>query len=174
MISIIAAIGKNRELGKDNKLLWQIKADMQRFKKLTEGHIVIMGRKTFQSLPEKFRPLPKRVNIVITSQKNFTIFSRSKKDSLVYITSSLKEAIKKAQQLVKEKKLPEEIFIIGGASVYAQAISLADKLYLTVIDKSYPQADVFFPDYQQFFKKIIYQEKKQENNLNFEFLELIR
>ena len=70
MINIIAAIGKNRELGKDNKLLWHIPEDFKRFKNLTSGHVVIMGRKTYQSLPKKFRPLPNRVNIVVTRNKN--------------------------------------------------------------------------------------------------------
>lgn len=174
MISIIAAIGKNRELGKDNRLLWNIKEDMKRFKKLTEGHIVIMGRRTFESLPEKFRPLPNRVNIVITSQSDVTIFLRSKKDSKVFLAQSLDEAIKKANDLVKSQNLPDEIFIIGGASIYKQAINLADKLYLTVIDKIYPEADVFFPEYEKIFKKNIYNEKKEEGGLSFEFVEMIK
>lgn len=172
MISIIAAIGKNRELGKDNRLLWNLPADMKRFKKLTEGHIVIMGRKTYESLPEKFRPLPKRINIVITSQSDFTIFRRPHKDCKVFLASSLEKAIEKANNLVKSQNLSDEIFVIGGASVYKQAINIADKLYLTFIDKSYPEADVFFPDYKQIFKRIVYNEKRQEKDLRFEFLEL--
>ncbi|GAB4219586.1 MAG: dihydrofolate reductase [Candidatus Microgenomates bacterium] len=173
MLSIIAAIGKNRELGKDNRLLWSLPSDMKRFKKLTEGHIVIMGRRTFESLPEKFRPLPKRVNIVVTSQNDLTILSRPRKDSKVFLTSSLMEAIEKANDLVKSQNLPDEIFIIGGASIYQQAIDLADKLYLTVIDKNYPEADVFFPDYEKKFKKILYNEKRQENGLSFQFVEMM-
>ncbi len=174
MLSIIAAIGKNRELGKDNKLLWHLASDMKRFKKLTEGHVVIMGRKTFESLPEKYRPLPNRVNIVITRQNLRTNLKRPRQDCSVFFVSSIEEAIEKGEEIVKKENLSDEIFVIGGANVYSQAIKYADKIYLTIIDKDYPQADVFFPEYQNIFKKIIYNEKKQENELNFEFIELLK
>lgn len=159
MISIIAAIGKNRELGKDNKLLWYIPADLKRFKELTLGKVVLMGRKTFESLPEKNRPLPNRVNVVITRDKNWS-------HPQVLVFHSLDKAINEL------KKKHQEIFIIGGASIYEQALKYADKLYLTIIDQDFPEADVFFPDYSGF--KIIKKEKHSDKNYQFWFLELKR
>ena len=154
MISIIAVIGKNRELGKDNKLLWHIPGDLPRFKQLTTGHPIIMGRKTFQSIG---RPLPGRTNIVITS----TLTHEG-----ILTAQSLEEAIEKA------KKSPgsEEIFIIGGGSTYTQGIERTDRLYLTIVDAT-AEADTFFPDYSQFTKKI--SEQKQENGgFHFTYLTL--
>ncbi len=159
-ISIIAAIGKNRELGKNNQLLWHIPEDMKRFKKLTKGQVVIMGRKTYESLPSKFRPLPERVNIIVTRDKNFFA-------SGCLICHSLEEAIEKG------KSFKKEIFIIGGASIYQQGIKYADKLYLTLIDKEYPEADCFFPEYSV-FQKIVFRKKSKINDLNYEFVEIER
>jgi len=130
MISLIAAIGKNNELGKGNTLLWSMPADMKHFQETTRGHTVVMGRKTFESIG---RPLPNRKNIVITRDKNY---SRQNID----IAHSLEEAL----ELAKLEK-NEEIFIIGGAEIYKQAILLADKLYITHIDAEDKNADVFFP-----------------------------
>jgi len=168
MINIIAAIGKNHELGAKNKLLWHIPKDMAYFKKLTLGQVVIMGRKTFESLPPKNRPLPNRINIVVTTKNLKTIFSRSKKDgkNQLIISSSLPEAIKEA------KKFKKEVFIIGGASLYQQAINLADRLYLTLIDQEFKNADVFFPDYSQF--EVIEERKDADNKYQFSFLVLRR
>lgn len=170
MIAIIAAIGKNRELGKNNKLLWHIQADMKRFRKLTLNQVVIMGRKTYDSLPEKFQPLPKRINIVISRHLTYqaSAIKRLPDDTKLIFTNSVKEAIKKARSFKKE------IFVIGGASIYKQTLPLADKLYLTLVEKNYPQADVFFPEYKDLFSKIIYQKKGEENGLRFQFLELVR
>ena len=130
MISIIAAIGKNNELGKKNKLLWSLPADMKHFKEITSGHAVIMGRKTFESIG---RALPNRKNIVVTRDLKY------KKDG-VEIVHSLEEAL----GLFKDKD--EEVFIIGGAEVYKQAMSFADKLYITHIEAEDKDADTFFPE----------------------------
>lgn len=161
MISIIAAIGKNRELGKDNKLLWHIPEDFKRFKELTSGHVVIMGRKTFESLPEKFRPLPNRINFVITRDINYKVEG-------VIVCHSIEEAIKNL-----ESKLKDEVFIIGGASIYEQGIKYADKLYLTLVDKVYPNADTFFPEYGEFGKEIVVGEGV-EGDLKYKFVELVK
>src|SRR3990167_2459998 len=110
MISLIAAIGKNNELGKGNTLLWHIPADMKHFREITRGHTVIMGRKTFESIG---RPLPDRRNIVITRDKNYL------RDS-VDVVHSLEEAIMSARTPLAEN---EEIFIIGGAEIYKQAFA---------------------------------------------------
>ena len=142
-ISLIAAIGKNREIGKDNQLLWHIPEDLKRFKEITAGHPVIMGENTFFSLP---CALPDRLNIVLTRDKQ----ARFKN---VVVAHSIAEAVKKA--IIKEKK---EIFFIGGGAIYSQAIQLANRLYLTIIDKAFPGADTFFPDYRN-FKQVIYQRK---------------
>lgn len=179
-ISIIAAIGPYRELGKDNKLLWHISEDLKRFKKLTEGRAVIMGRKTYESLG---KPLPNRLNIVITRNKHlkqthFDVLKHCSKK--VFFCGSLDKAIKTAKDLIsKISDLgPDEIFIIGGGQIYAQALPLADKLYLTVVEKTpdHPDgkfdADTFFPEYKYHFKKTIYQKKRERNGCNYQFLEL--
>lgn len=158
MISMIAAIGKNRELGKDNKLLWHIGEDFKRFKELTLNSVVIMGRKTYESLPEKFRPLPNRTNIVITR-------NRALSPSGCLASNSIEEALEKA------KKFNKKIFIIGGASIYQQGIKYADKLYLTLVNQEFPEADAFFPDYSD-FKKIVKEEKKSDGKFTYRFIEL--
>jgi dihydrofolate reductase len=129
ILSLIAAIGKNNELGKGNTLLWHIPADMQYFRDTTSGHTVIMGRKTFESLPGG--PLPKRRNIVITRDKTYLRHS-------VDVVHSLEEAI-------EQVKNEGEAFVIGGAEIYKQSISKANKLYITHIDASDIEADSFFP-----------------------------
>jgi len=168
-VSIIAAIGKNRELGRDNKLLWHIPEDFKRFKDLTSGHVVIMGRKTYESLPEKFRPLPDRVNIVVSRHPEPVSGSRNQfgMTELIYCSS-----IEEALQFAKQEKTPE-IFIIGGASIYEQGIKYADKLYLTLIDKEYPDADAFFPEYGE-FGRVISEKSGVNGELKYKFVELIK
>jgi dihydrofolate reductase len=150
MISIIAVIGKNRELGKDNDLIWHLPSDLKRFGEITKGHPVIMGRKTFQSIGH---PLPNRTNIVI---------SRQEKIPGVMVVHSLEEAIKKAKSSPGSK----EIFIIGGGSVYAQAINRADRLYLTIVDAASSAADTFFPDYSR-FTKVVEESSHEENGIHY-------
>lgn len=139
MISIIAAIGKRRELGKNNKLLWHIPEDLKRFKRITEGHPIIMGRKTYESIG---RPLPRRTNIVITRNPEYPSVG-------IMIASSLEDAIAKA----KPCEGAQELFIIGGGEIYAKALPMADRLYLTIVDAE-ADADTFFPDYSMFTKEI--------------------
>jgi len=127
MITIIAAIAENNALGKDNKLIWHLPADLQRFKKITSKHHVIMGRKTFESLG---KPLPNRTNIIITRNNNFTAEG-------CVIVNSLKEAIAAA-------KNDENPFILGGAEIYKQAINIANKLDVTFVHHNF-EADAFFP-----------------------------
>jgi dihydrofolate reductase len=127
-ISIIVAIAKNFAIGKNNELLWHIPADLKRFKKITSGHQVIMGKLTYLSLP--LRPLPNRRNIVITDMSGESFEGCS----TVY---SIEEAIKMCSET-------EESFIIGGGSVYRQFLPLCNKLYLTIVHKDF-DADTFFP-----------------------------
>lgn len=133
MISIIAAIAANNAIGATNNLLCRLPNDMKRFRRITTGHTVIMGRKTFESLPNG--ALPDRTNIVISRNPQASF-----PGCITYI--QLQDAIKNHQS-------ENEIFIIGGASVYEQAICLSDKLYLTFIHHSFEFADVFFPEIKE-------------------------
>ncbi len=156
IISIIAAIGENRELGKDNKLLWHIPEDFVRFKQITLGHPVIMGRTTYESIG---KPLPRRTNIVITRNKDY------KADGCI-IMNSLEEAIEAAM-----KKDNKEIFIIGGGQIYQEGMKYADKLYLTLVKGEFV-ADTFFPDYSK-FRKVVYKQEGQDKKYKYTFLELV-
>jgi dihydrofolate reductase len=134
-IILIAAIGKNQELGRNNDLLWRLKSDMQFFKTLTSGHWVIMGRKSWESLPPRFRPLPNRTNAVVSRNADFSAEG-------AHVFSNLQSAIDEARTTQAEK-----IFIIGGAQIYRQALeeNVVDEMYLTHVEGSFNDADVFFP-----------------------------
>jgi len=129
IISIIAALGENNEIGRDNHLLCHLPSDLKHFKEITEGSVIVMGRKTFDSLPKG--ALPRRRNIVISRNSALQI-----EGAEVY--ASLDQAW---EHLVDEK----EVFVIGGAQIYAQTLDCADKLYLTHIHAVFPEATVFFP-----------------------------
>lgn len=136
MISIIAAVAKDRAIGFKNKLIYWLPNDLKRFKALTTGHTIIMGRNTFLSLPKG--ALPNRRNIVLSrSTKTF-------EGCDVY--ASLEEALRHCTQ-------DEEVFIIGGASVYNQAMKIADRLCLTEIDDTPKEADTYFPEYKDDWKE---------------------
>ena len=130
MISLIAAVARNRAIGFQNKLLYWLPNDLRRFKALTTGHTIVMGRKTFESLPKG--ALPNRRNIVLTrGNASFPGVETYHSFDEVLVTS-----------------MPDEdIFIIGGASIYEQAMRIADRLCLTEVDDTPAQADAFFPDY---------------------------
>ena len=130
MISLVAAIGRNNELGKGNTLLWKMPADMEHFKRVTSLHAVIMGRKTFESIG---KPLPNRRNVIITRDANY-------KQAGAEVVHSVSAAL----DLFPDKS--EEIFEIGGSEIYKQFMSIADKLYLTHIDAEDSSADSFFPE----------------------------
>jgi len=132
MISIIVAIAENNVIGKDNTLIWHLPADMKFFKEKTTGHCIITGRKNYESIPEKFRPLPNRTNIVVTRQTNYNAPG-------AIVVGSIEEA------LITSKQTGEtEIFIIGGADIYKQCLNLADRVYLTQIHQLF-EGDAFFP-----------------------------
>ena len=130
MISIIAAIADYNAIGADNRLLWHLPNDMKRFKRLTTGHTVIMGRKTFDSLPRG--ALPDRTNVVITRNAQASFEGCETFDNL--------------PDAINRHRREDELFIIGGARIYEQAIDLADKLYITCVDHTFVEADVFFPE----------------------------
>ncbi len=130
MLSLIAAVARNGVIGKDNQLLWHLPGDMRHFRETTRGKPVIMGRKTWESLPEKFRPLPGRLNVVVSRNADYDAPG-------AVLTGSLEEAIAKAENA-------EEIFVIGGAELYNQALPLANRLYLTELANDF-SGDSWFP-----------------------------
>jgi len=159
MISIIAAIGKNNELGKKNQLLWNLPADMKHFRETTKGHTVIMGRKTFESIG---KPLPNRKNIVITRDKSYQHHGIEVAHSLDGTINSVGTALARG----------DEVFIIGGAEIYKQAMSIADKLYITHVDTTDMDADAFFPEIIPIvWNEISHKEHKRdkENPLDYTF-----
>jgi len=129
-ISIIVAVGKNGVIGSENRLIWRLSDDLKNFKKVTMGHFILMGRKTFESIG---RPLPGRTNIILTRQTDYSFEG-------CIVLHSLDSAIAYA-----EEQKQEEIFIIGGAEIYTQALLIADKIYLTRVADS-PPGDAFFPE----------------------------
>lgn len=149
-INIIAAIGKNNELGKNNDLIWNFKEDMKFFREITMRHPVVMGRHTFESLPSI---LPGRENIVI-STNNIN-------NNKIKLYKSIKEF------LVSYKNYNDDIFIIGGATIYREFIDIANKLYLTEIDATEKDAYVYFPIFnkEEFDKEII--KELEENNIKY-------
>lgn len=161
ILSLIVAVGKNNEIGKNNRMLAHMPADLKHFKEVTSGHTVIMGRKTFESLPKG--PLPNRKNIVISRNKDLEIDG-----ALVY--SSLDYALIKVMD-------EEEVFIIGGAEIYKQVLPDADKLYLTKIHTEFPEADTFFPEINYREWRIVSQESfpaDDKNPFAYTFLEMER
>lgn len=133
IISLIAALSSNRVIGKNNDLPWRLPDDMKYFMETTKGHHVIMGRKNYQSLPEKFRPLPNRTNIVVTHSTNFAAPG-------CQVVHSLENALAIARSANQQ-----EVFIIGGAEIYALGLGLATRLYLTEI-KAEVEGDTYFPE----------------------------
>ncbi len=154
-IHLIAALGKNRAIGYKNDLLFKIPDDLKRFKALTTGHPIIMGRKTFESIG---RALPNRTNIVITRNSEW-------KFEGVVTALSIDEALEKAASL------DNDIFVIGGGEIYSQALPHADVLHLTLIE-SEQEGDVFFPAYESEFTKIISQEERNFNGLKYSWVDL--
>ena len=158
MISIIAAVARNRAIGYENKLIYWLPNDLKRFKTLTTGHTIIMGRNTFLSLPKG--ALPNRRNIVLTrSQKAFPGCD---------VYTSLEEALAHCDK-------DDDVYIIGGASVYRQALPLADRLCLTEINDTPEKADTFFPPYDD-WKEISREdhEKDERHEYEYSFVDYIK
>jgi len=133
-ISIIVAIAQNNAIGKNNDLLWHLPHDMKYFKQKTEGHCIITGRKNYFSIPEKFRPLANRTNIVVTREKNLELEG-------AVVVNSIDEALNFAIE-----KGEKEVFIIGGGEIYKQTLALATVLYITEVDAIFDDADTYFPE----------------------------
>lgn len=146
MTTLIAAAGENNELGRNNELLWHLPDDFKRFKKITSHHFIIMGRKTFESFPN---PLPTRVHIVITTNKNYG------KEGAV-VVHSLEEAIEKAAS-------KKDIFVIGGGEIFKLALDIADKIELTRVHATFNDADTFFPEFSKDEWKLISEENHEKD-----------
>ncbi len=130
MLKILVAFDENRVIGKNNTLIWHLPADLKRFKALTTGHVIIMGRKTFESIG---KPLPNRTTIVISRQADLQIEG-------VIIAHSVEEAILKAKSITRE-----DIFIVGGAEIYALSLALADQILVTQLHDIF-EGDAYFPE----------------------------
>ena len=156
-ISMIAAVARNCVIGKANDLPWHLPDDMKFFMQTTKGHHVIMGRKNYESLPEKFRPLPNRTSILVTRQHDY-------KAPGCIVVHQLEEGVKLA-----EKNGEPELFIIGGSEIYKLAMPIADKLYLTEIDADI-DGDTFFPSYnKELWKETSRQHHAADDRHKFSF-----
>ena len=160
-ICIVVAIGKNRELGMEGKLLWHAPDDLKRFKSLTKGHPIIFGRKTFESVLgyNKGKPLPDRTNIVVTRDPQYQYEG-------AIVVPSLDEAIRRASEID-----PEEIHVGGGAQLYEQVLLRTDKLFATLIDDD-KAADTYFPPYEEQFTKKTFEESHEWNGLKYRWVDL--
>lgn len=156
--SIIVAASTNNVIGKDNDLIWHLPVDMNFFKTKTAGHHVIMGRKNFESIPHKFRPLPNRTNIIVTRNKNYSA------DNCL-VTNSLREAIN-----IAKKNNEEEAFVIGGGEIYKLALEedLVDRIYLTRIHHEF-DGDTFFPYIDEKWIETHRSEYKKDEKHKYDF-----
>ena len=162
--AIIAAMDENRGIGKNNALPWHLSADLKHFASATKGAIVIMGRKTWESLPENFRPLKDRLNIVVSRSE------QSLPDG-VLLAHSLDEALRLAEEHAPDRKA----FVIGGATLYAEAIRhpACKELFLTHIQGTF-DCDTFFPDYKSDFKLFSEYPLQNEGTIHFHFATYLR
>jgi dihydrofolate reductase len=159
MITLIAAAADNNALGKDNQLIWHLPDDFKRFKEITSGHYIIMGRKTFESFP---KPLPNRTHVIITRQKNY--FAEG-----CIVVNSLESALKACPNT-------EENFIIGGAEIYNQSIDFADKIELTRVHNNF-DADAYFPEINLNNWEVVFEEfhpEDEKHNVAFTFLTYLK
>lgn len=160
MLTLIAATSTNNALGKNNQLVWHLPLDFKRFKALTSGHYIIMGRKTFESFP---KPLPNRTHIIITHQNNYTA------PEGCFVVSSLEKAIGICPK-------NQEVFIIGGGEIYKQSIHIANKIELTRVHANL-EADTFFPEINPENWKIVFEEhhkKDEKHAYDFSFVTYVK
>ncbi|MBI3502389.1 MAG: dihydrofolate reductase [Bacteroidetes bacterium] len=159
IISLIVAVAENGVIGKNNALPWHLPTDMKYFRDVTMGHCVIMGRKNYDSIPLKYRPLEGRTNIIVTRQKDF-------KAEGCIVVNSIEEGLNEAR-----KKNESEVFIIGGAEIFNQALDIADKIYYTRIYNSF-EGDVYFPGLDETKWKLVSKKDvnaDEKNKFSFSF-----
>lgn len=145
MVSIIVAKSKNNVIGNKGNLPWHIPEDLKRFKKLTSGKTVIMGRKTYESLPKESKPLPNRVNIILSKDKSYN-------SNCCMVFDSLKKALRKAGS-------DKEVFVIGGGEIYKEALKYADNVYVTEVDGEF-KGDTYFPTLNETWREVKREEKE--------------
>lgn len=158
MLSLIVAMSKNNVIGKDNKLIWHLPEDLKRFKTLTTGKTIIMGRKTFESLG---RVLPNRKHVVLTKSKDF------------FVENEQVEILHELSDINKYIDIEEECFVIGGGKIYSQLMEKAKKLYITKIDEEF-DGDTYFPEINEQIWKVVKREKglkNSENPYNYEYID---
>ncbi|OKL40170.1 dihydrofolate reductase [Pontibacter flavimaris] len=161
MIAIVVAAAENNVIGKDNDLIWYLPADLKHFKRLTMGHPMVMGRKTYEAIG---KPLPGRTSIVITSQQDY-------KAEGCIVVHSLEEALTKGREMDAE-----QVSIIGGATIYQQALPLTDKVYFTRVHHTF-EGDAYFPELPQKEWQVVEQqfhEPDEKNKYSYTFLTLER
>jgi dihydrofolate reductase len=170
ILSAIAAMAKNRGIGKNNILPWHIPEDFKYFKEKTLGRVLIMGRKTFESLP---KPLPNRVHVIITRDTNYLnkvklLLGSKFSDKDFFVVNSLDAAMDLSKQLLDpshpayRSSFGNEVFISGGSEIYTQSLPLLDRLYLTIIDQAY-ESDAFFPDFSHTDLKLVSSDPRSAN-----------
>ncbi|WP_177732013.1 dihydrofolate reductase [Flavobacterium inviolabile] len=160
MITLIAAVAENNALGKDNQMIWHLPDDFKRFRQLTTGHYIIMGRKTFESLPKL---LPNRTHVIISRQSDYQT------PEGCIVVNALNAAIEACPE-------QEDVFIIGGGEIYKQAIAIADKIELTKVFTS-PEADAFFPEIDPNEWQLVFEEfhsKDEKHAFDFSFLTYLK
>ena len=159
-INIIAAVARNRAIGQDNKLIYWLPNDLKRFKALTTGHTIVMGRKTFDSLPKG--ALPNRRNVVLTRSLKAEGGGLRSEGGEEFFYPSLEAALASCKE-------DEEVFVIGGASIYEQAMAVADRLLLTEVDDVPEKADAFFPDYSEGWRETKREAHPKDERHAFEY-----
>jgi dihydrofolate reductase len=160
MIAIVVAIAENNVIGKDNQLIWHLPADLRYFKNLTMGHPILMGRKTYESIG---KPLPGRTTVIITRQQDF-------KAPGCIVVNSINEAISQAQTI------DQDVYIIGGAEIYKQALGKTDTIYLTRVHHAF-EGDTFFPEIDEANWEVTSEEKHEpdeKNKYSYSFITLKR
>ena len=155
ILSQIAAMAKNRVIGKDGDLPWSLPEDMKFFREKTKGHMIIMGRKTFESFP---KPLPQRLHVVITRQKDY------KAPEGVHVFHSIDEAVEFCKD--KTGEWGDEVFIIGGGEIYRQSLPITDYIYLTEIDQEF-EGDAQFPEFDEQFEIASREDRFEPINFSF-------
>jgi len=159
-VSLVAAVGRGDVIGRDNAIPWRIPEDAQRFRRLTMGHPVVMGRRTWDSLPDRFRPLPGRRNIVVTRNRAWKADGAERAGSLADALLLLDDT--------------EQVFVIGGGELYADALTLADELLLTEIDADV-EGDTFFPPWERTaFEETSRDKHESETGIAFSFVTYLR
>jgi dihydrofolate reductase len=159
-LSLVAAIARNGAIGRSGTIPWRIPEDVRRFKELTTGHAVVMGRRTWDSLPERFRPLPGRRNVVVTRRADWSADGAERADSL--------------EDALHLLDVTPQVYVIGGAELYAAALPLADELLLTEIDADV-EGDTFFPPFDRGdFEEVAREPHVSEDGVPFSFVTYVR